>query len=197
MSTSPPAARRLHTAAHTAGLTSATITHTHHRDQTRTQVTIDGLAHPDDSHYRVGPALSWIWVDGRLAGTDPRHTLTLTQAHHRLAERVWERDGWWRITFHFTEEPGVHPYIKYGPTLDEALAPLRRLWPDPDRVRMLDARRYDPTRPDWWWPTTAARANGGPTYCVRATDRAEAQWMVDHAWPGATLTGDVPECRAA
>lgn len=197
MTTSPPAARRLHTAAHAAGLTSATITHTHHRDQTRTQVTIDGLAHPGDSHHLVGPSLSWIWAGGRLAGTDPHHTLTLTGAHHRLAERVWERDGWWRITLHFTEEPHVHPYVEYGPTLGQALAPLRTLWPDPDRVRLIDARRHDPTRPDWWWPTTPTTPDAGPFRYVRATDRDQAQQMVDLAWPGASLACDMPERRAA
>lgn len=195
MDAPPPAARRLLAAAHTAGLHTATITHDTRGGQTRTQVTIDGLALPEDFPYGLArTSLSWIWVEGRLAGTDPHHTLTLTRAHQRLTARVWEKNGWWRLTLLFCDEPGVHPYSEYGPTLAEALAPLRRLWPDPDRVRLIDARRYDPTRPDRWWPTTAGE--DGPLRCVRAPDRDQAQWMVDHAWPGAALSGDVTECRA-
>ena len=181
MTAAPRSAHQLHEAALHAGITSATLTQL----TSRTIVTIDGIGRPSDSPYLVGPALSWAWKGGRLAGTDPHHSVTLAEAHQRLADRAWERDGWWRVVHHFPKDSAMGTAVKYGPTRGQATT-RPPSWPE-DEVRLVDVRRYDPTRPDAWWETTAVNAFGFARR-VRARDRADAQWMVDIAWPGHTLT---------
>ena len=144
----PPKARRLIEAAVAAGLTPVVA-----RPEGHYTVTVDGIARPSDSRF-LGqpwwtPALTWGWEGGRLATrwtqeTWQGHTVTLSTAHQRIADRIWERPEWWQLTASYAgREPQAYTY--YGPTVEEATTRVRESWRHPDQVEVFDARPYDPT----------------------------------------------------